>query len=184
MIETALDWIVNLFGLATLAIYSWALRAHFRSDGLSPQVKLLSLATTGLTIVLLASVWGYRQPAAALASGLAVMALSLGLFFWAVGATRQANLRHVFDDQQPIGIVQEGPYAYVRHPFYVAYMMFWIGWSVASWSPWSIIPTSGMALAYIMAARAEERRFEGTPYGEAYRAYAQRTGRFFPRISG
>lgn len=184
MIETALDWIVNLFGLATLAIYSWALRTHFRSEGLSPQVKLLSIATIGLTIVLLASVWGYRQPAAALASGFAVMALSLGLFFWAVSATRQANLRHVFDDQQPVGIVQDGPYAYVRHPFYVAYMMFWIGWSVASWSPWSIIPTSGMALAYIMAARAEERRFEGTPYGEAYRSYAQRTGRFFPRISG
>lgn len=51
-----------------------------------------------------------------------------------------------------------GPYRWVRHPFYAAFL-----------------------LALNRTAAREERRLLGSPFGPAYAEYLRRTGRFVPK---
>ena len=182
MIQTTLDWLVNTAALVTLASYAWSMRRHFRAVNVSAQANLLFIASAGTGFALLAQIWSDEQPIAALCAGLILQIASFALFWWAIRASRSAQLRYVFDEDAPATLVVDGPYRFIRHPFYSAYILFWSGWSLASWSWWSIIPALGLAAAYAAAARAEEARFARTAMSADYAAYVGRTGAFFPKL--
>jgi len=78
-------------------------------------------------------------------------------------------------------LVTTGIYRFIRHPQYTGIFLFTLGWllhwpSVITLALWPIL----MA-AYVWLARREEREIEAR-FGEAYRIYAGRTPRFFPRL--
>ncbi len=80
-------------------------------------------------------------------------------------------------------LVQEGPYARVRHPIYTGNVMAALGLAVLYLSP----PLAAFVLLLIALAvyrgRIEDE-FLRSPqaFGEAYVAYSARTGRFLPRL--
>ena len=76
-----------------------------------------------------------------------------------------------------------GPYRFVRHPFYVSYIVFWAGWSLAIWSVIVLFPFAILIVIYVFAARMEERLFAGTQMADQYAAYRQRTGFFWPKLT-
>jgi protein-S-isoprenylcysteine O-methyltransferase Ste14 len=77
-------------------------------------------------------------------------------------------------------LVTHGPYAFVRHPFYDAVALSVLANSLVA-ANWFIFLTGGMAFALIIArTRKEEERLLAR-FGDAYRAYMERTGRFLPR---
>ncbi|MDH7483809.1 MAG: DUF1232 domain-containing protein [Spirochaetales bacterium] len=78
-------------------------------------------------------------------------------------------------------LVRSGPYSLIRHPIYDAYLIIFLGTGMNTGN--ILFCLSGMAvMLYLMAFRLrnEEANLELT-YGDAYRHYAETTGRFFPR---
>lgn len=105
---------------------------------------------------------------------------SLWLIGFTLGAhTQPVSLWHQEDDV-PEGIVQHGPYRWVRHPFYAAFLTALLACFVAF--PHALTAGAlvfGLVQMNRTAAR-EERRLARSRHGEEYRAYMKRTGRFVP----
>jgi protein-S-isoprenylcysteine O-methyltransferase Ste14 len=140
-------------------------------------------AVVGITsLYFLFLTWSQYQRPQAQIVGIAVELAGASLFWAAIAASRTAQLRSAFDDVQPHSIVSSGPYQYLRHPFYTSYLIFWSGWALATWSPWTPLPVAIFATLYVIAARAEEKKFSSTPLAVEYQSYKSRTGFFWPRL--
>ena len=77
-------------------------------------------------------------------------------------------------------IVQEGPYAYVRHPMYTSGLLFLVGAGVLS-NNWMvlIVPTFSFLLLLALRIRDEEQML-AERFGISWERYVQRTGRLLP----
>jgi protein-S-isoprenylcysteine O-methyltransferase Ste14 len=180
--DLTLNLLVSAIGLAVVAQYTWALRGHFSSRSVPRGTMLISLVVVATTVVFLALTWLGTQPVWAVLLGVAIQLVGLALFWAAIRASRSARLRLAFDAEHPDSIVVEGPYRHLRHPFYTSYLIFWIGWAVATWSPWALVPLAVLLAVYITAALDEERKFSSTALAGEYEAYKQRAGFLWPRF--
>ena len=180
--DVFLDLIVTVVSVAALAQYMWSARGHFSSDGMPSGAKLLSWVVLGCALLLFFLLWALPQPLWAQLLGLLLELISFALFWAAIRASRQRQLRLAFDPGNPRSFVDIGPYRYVRHPFYVSYIILWAGWALATWSPWALVSLAVMVCLYIYAARDEERKFGLTDMAGDYAAYRQRVGFFFPKL--
>jgi protein-S-isoprenylcysteine O-methyltransferase Ste14 len=79
------------------------------------------------------------------------------------------------------GLVSSGAFGYVRHPLYVASLLFYLGLAVATASLFSFALLVFMFLFYNYIASYEEKLLE-EKYGEEYRLYKKRTGKWIPKI--
>jgi protein-S-isoprenylcysteine O-methyltransferase Ste14 len=175
--------IVLLGALLCFGSFSWAFKSHFRSTGSIPPgmklISLLSLACFAVFAVRLA-LYGTTGHGAA---GLTLFAGSLALFSWTISATRRTPPTMAFDTDEPDFLLQHGPYNYVRHPFYVSYVLFWIGTAAATTGiPGWVIPALMLAV-YQHAASREERKFAASGLSLAYNSYRRRAGMFLPRVT-
>src|SRR5580698_1653425 len=123
--------VVGIFGFACFAAFSWGVKGHFRSTGaMPPGMKLTSaLSLAGFAWFLWHLTAGVTD---AWPVALALFLCALGVFFWAIRATRHTPPTLAFDTDQPSFLLHHGPYRFVRHPFYLAYLMFWIGTAAAA----------------------------------------------------
>src|SRR5262249_42760426 len=77
-------------------------------------------------------------------------------------------------------LIQQGPYAWVRHPMYSFGMPFLFGLGLLA-ANWFIVLTGVGAVTLVMLRRApREEALMRKAFGHSYKIYAQRTGRFFP----
>lgn len=74
-----------------------------------------------------------------------------------------------------------GPYARMRHPQYVGFVLIMIGFLFQWLTLVTLIMFPILVIMYWRLALKEERDVEAE-FGEAYRQYAANTPRFFPRI--
>jgi len=74
-----------------------------------------------------------------------------------------------------------GAFHYVRHPVYVATLLFYFGMSIATASLLSLAVLAAIFFFYNYIAGFEEKLLEDR-FGDAYKAYKKRTGRWLPRI--
>ncbi|MBI3952117.1 MAG: isoprenylcysteine carboxylmethyltransferase family protein [Acidobacteria bacterium] len=78
-------------------------------------------------------------------------------------------------------LVTTGPYHYVRHPLYTAvFLTAGLAVFFITQTYFALLAIAFMFLAGHISVRSEERRME-QHFGQAWRDYAQRTPRFFPR---
>ena len=175
-----LDLIAILVATATFGSQVWSSRSHFVVSELQFAAKLVIAQVIIGLLVLLSIVALYDQPTVPQSVGIGLICLSLAIFWWAVRATRQAQLRAVFTKEMPQSLVTTGPYAYVRHPFYTSYLTFWLGLAFASWSIIGAALFISTFVIYWRAAGAEEAKFMTTDMAEAYREFAATRSRFFP----
>ncbi len=162
------------------AAFAWGVKGHFRSTGEMPVgMKLTSLLSTVLFLVFL---WHMRDGVSAFwLAGLALFTASLGLFAAAILASRASPPTLAFDTDQPSFLLLTGPYRYVRHPFYLAYVLFWLGTAIAAHAITGWIAPLLMTGLYVEAATREERKFANSPLAAAYAQYRTRAGLFWPR---
>lgn len=182
--ELILDLAVSVLSVLVVLQYGRSLRTHFKSERVPTGTMVISAVVVATVIVYLALLWVETQPVLAQLVGLAVECVGVWLFWMALRASREARLRMAFDAANPHGLVKTGPYRYLRHPFYTSYLVFWIGWAIATWSPWSLIPLLAITVIYVTAALGEERKFSRTELAEAYEDYRRQTGFFWPRLPG
>ena len=107
--------------------------------------------------------------------------LALLLFIWVhsnLGRNFSAKLR--ITDKQTL--VETGPYRWVRHPMYTAFYMLHIAAFFLT-ANWFIGVTWLIGLSIIIALRVNrEEAMMMKTFGDQYRSYMKRTGRFVPAI--
>ncbi len=165
------------------AAFGWGVKAHFRSTGdMPPGMKL----TTGLsTALFIAFLWHLHYGASSLwLPALVLFTASLAVFASAIIASRSTPPTLAYDNDSPNFLLNHGPYRYVRHPFYLAYVLFWFGTAIATPSLAGWLAPAIMTTLYLDAATREERKFANSELAAAYAAYRTRAGLFWPRPRG
>lgn len=112
--------------------------------------------------------------------GLGLGTLGLLLLAWvqhSLGSCFSATLR-IRRDQD---LVITGPYRSVRHPMYSALFLLWGGLAILS-ANWFILLQVLVGIGGVIRVRAPlEEAMMLEVFGDAYREYMRRTGRFLPR---
>jgi protein-S-isoprenylcysteine O-methyltransferase Ste14 len=112
--------------------------------------------------------------------GLPLALAGVGLFGW-MFQHLGLNVTSTSMPRREATLVTTGPYRWVRHPMYSAALILALATTLLTAS--IIVALSGIAVFVLLAARSriEERRLV-EKFGESYRAYQHRTGRFVPRV--
>ncbi len=159
-----------------------AIARHFRITKATPQL----VTTLALAICQFASfIWQMlvsAKPLALLGAALIAFFASQFLFGWSLHSSRKTKLNIVFEPGQPQRVLRSGIFRHIRHPFYLAYFMFWFGASLAA-GHWTTIALSLVLVAMLaLAARQEEKNFATSPLASDYAVYRKSTGMFLPKF--
>ncbi len=178
----ALDIFICVLGWVIIACHTWALKHHFNMPVIPNGVRLISTLVIISAAILSFLCFYLEQPTSAQIVGLIFLSFSFVLFWVTIRESSKAKLLAAFDEKLPHGLLKTGPYSYVRHPFYTSYLIQWVGWGIAAWTIWAIVPILFMTVTYWVAARDEENKFSKTEMADDYKQYISSTGRFFPKI--
>ena len=186
-----------LFALGFYGIMAWALRRTQRLAGRTPlaflrygnvEMKISAVAMFAFPAVLVAST---RRPDVAwlrpvvdeqsfIASAALLFAAGLALQFAALRALGKA-FRIGIDPEQRDPLVREGPYRFLRHPIYAAFIAYYAGaWLLQPNVLFGIV--TPVAILRIIYQANREERILLQRYGAAYAAYARTTSRFIPFV--
>lgn len=174
-------WLVLAAGLAIFAAFAAAVRFHFRSSTRSARFLMLSIASAASVITFGRDLWLRPKEPLLLGASLALFALAALVFAWAYSASRSAELKLIYEQDQPRGILRAGPYARIRHPFYTSYILYWSGCAVATLHPINIAYAVLLVPVLWMAAREEERGFDASALAADYAEYRRSAGLFWPK---
>jgi protein-S-isoprenylcysteine O-methyltransferase Ste14 len=103
------------------------------------------------------------------------------LFLWSFH-TLGKNLTDTVVTRREHTLVTDGPYRWVRHPFYDAVALCIVATSLIA-ANWFILLSGALAFALIVVRTRTEEEQLLARFGDSYRTYMQRTGRFLPRVS-
>jgi protein-S-isoprenylcysteine O-methyltransferase Ste14 len=113
-------------------------------------------------------------------TGVGAIAIAGGLLGWTFQSLGK-NLTDTVVTRQQHTLVLDGPYRWIRHPFYgsAALLMAAISLIAANW----FLFVTGVVLLclLIIRTRTEEENLVAR-FGDRYRRYMEQTGRFLPRI--
>ena len=115
--------------------------------------------------------------------GISILSLSLLIFLWTAWTNRQVKLTPIYSQNEPQHLVQSGPYRFVRHPYYSAYLLSFVGGGILSGTTLSLPVFLLVLHIYVGAADQEEGKFLNSSFAETYRKYRERTGMFFPKLT-
>jgi protein-S-isoprenylcysteine O-methyltransferase Ste14 len=111
-------------------------------------------------------------------AGVAVFFGAAALFLWTL-MTLGPNLTDTVVTRRAHTLVTRGPYQWVRHPFYVAVALMGIGTTLATASWFLAVVFVVFFSLIVMRTRIEEEKLVAR-FGDSYRDYMERTGRFWP----
>jgi protein-S-isoprenylcysteine O-methyltransferase Ste14 len=172
--------ILIIASLATFAVITGISTFHFTRKGAVPLGAIVISAAAVSSVAVFA--WcAWTAPRDTLLA-LPLYAAALGLFLWTIRTTRRRDFVLAFTKIVPASLSVDGPYAYVRHPFYVSYLIYHFTNALATTSllPWAMFAL--MVVIYVVAARGEEQFLSQGDYGNEYGAYRRRTGMFIPKL--
>lgn len=168
--------------LACFISFSWAIKCFFTTDQESRTgMQAIKILGGILTLVHLAALLFYNNSSGLYQIvGLAMYLLSLLTFWWAIKANKAKPLSLAYSLDEPQHLVNHGPYAHVRHPFYTSYLFFWVAGAFASQQWLLLLGVAVMFYLYFQAASLEENKFINSPLKAQYQNYQQQTGMFLP----
>ncbi len=79
----------------------------------------------------------------------------------------------------PSGPRSAGAFKYVRHPLYLGSILFYLGLALGTFSLFSLLLWVAICIFYNYLASYEERLLEAR-FGESYRSYREKTGKWLP----
>jgi protein-S-isoprenylcysteine O-methyltransferase Ste14 len=77
-------------------------------------------------------------------------------------------------------LIKKGPFAIIRHPLYVSYVLILTGLGFILLSYWLLIPALFLIIGIYPTAKAEEKVLI-EQFGDEYIKYQQKVGMFFPK---
>ena len=185
---------VALIAILNIIFVTLLPRIFFRQDGIWNLKWLLTAAPYAVNPIFLLlnteeiAIWepvvfGFPNERLILeTAGIPFFALSIALIGFTIGIHRVPIALWHQENDAPKSIVTHGPYAWVRHPFYTSFLMCLIGCVVVCphLAPLGTLIYATAAL--MVTARREERRLSASEFGDEYREYMIKVGRFFPGI--
>ena len=110
--------------------------------------------------------------------GLALIAGSLLVWMF---RTLGRNLTDTLVTRKQHTLVTTGPYRWVRHPMYASAALAIVGNSLVA-ANWYLFVVGCLALLLLVIRTRKEEQNLIAKFGDDYRNYMQRTGRFVPRL--
>jgi protein-S-isoprenylcysteine O-methyltransferase Ste14 len=110
--------------------------------------------------------------------------LSLALYQWAAISIRGRVFSYAGNTDLPQFVHRSGPYAYVRNPFYLSYLLAEIATVVMGPSVSGGVIVVLATVYFQWLARYEEGKFARSPVAVEYAQYKASTGRLLPRLKG
>ncbi|MBX3423088.1 MAG: isoprenylcysteine carboxylmethyltransferase family protein [Pirellulaceae bacterium] len=111
--------------------------------------------------------------------GVVIGGASAFLMYWTLSSLGK-NLTDTVVTRRDATLITHGPYRWVRHPFYLtaALLMSSVALLAANW----LIGIAGLLVLTLLAIRTPtEEAHLVARFGQQYRDYMDRTGRFWPR---
>ena len=171
-----------LSGIAGSGLFAWGVRGHFVGDKTPGGMQVVVVLSFVGSAVFLFDLWKTSVPDWRAATGFCLHLSAIALFGWAVLATRKNRPALAFAGERPAHIFRSGPYAYIRHPFYTSYLLFWLGCAIATSSLTLLLVLLSLAIIYTIAALGEERNFSRSSIRDEYEAFRKSTGLFWPKL--
>jgi protein-S-isoprenylcysteine O-methyltransferase Ste14 len=113
-------------------------------------------------------------------SGIALGVIGGSLLIWTLPNLGK-NLTDTVVTRRAHTLVSSGPYRWIRHPFYDAVALYLAANALAA-ANWFVFLTGVAVVALlVIRTRTEEEKLI-LRFGDSYRTYVGRTGRFFPRM--
>ncbi len=113
--------------------------------------------------------------------GAALMLLSIPFLLW-IQRHLSKNFTGTVQIRSGGGVITTGPYAYVRHPMYLCFLLLGTGIFLLT-ANWFLGGGFLLVILLVMIVRTPiEERALLNAYGQEYADYTKRTGRFFPRV--
>lgn len=103
------------------------------------------------------------------------------LLVWSVSSLG-SNLTDTVITREKHTLVQRGPYRWVRHPFYVAAALGLLGGSLVMANVFILLAGVVFWFAFLVPRTRIEEVHLIARFGDDYRDYMRRTGRFVPRL--
>src|SRR5215831_17080832 len=110
-------------------------------------------------------------------AGAIVFAVALALGFWAIATMTRAG-SNVPTNRPTTTIVESGPYRFSRNPIYLGMMLGQVGLAVAFDTLWLLVTLVPFALVIRYGVVAREEAYLERKFGDAYRSYCSRVGRW------
>ncbi len=189
-----------LFGVSFLTMMVYRLSQHLKAktyqgnSSLQAEGKLLNLVRVGFVVPFLWAVFSYLfaperltwaalpVPSALRWVGMGLLVLSLPLLVWVHQALAR-NFSTTLRIRPDHTLVTSGPYRWVRHPMYTVFCLMFAGVLVGT-ANWFLGGLALLALALIMLVRTPKEEAQLLErFGDDYRQYMQRTGRYLPRLA-
>jgi protein-S-isoprenylcysteine O-methyltransferase Ste14 len=149
-------------------------------------LRLAGLATFGSTAAWLWNpLWfawaAFSVPDWARWIGVCGFALSIAWLIW-MFISLGTNLTDTVVTRRNAHFVDHGPYRYVRNPMYSGILMIGpsLGVALGTW----LLPLAATVMFAVLARRTRiEEMYLIARFGDQYRSYMTRVGRFFPRLT-
>lgn len=114
--------------------------------------------------------------------GVGMATITIGLLIW-MFKSLGANITDTVAIRKSHSLVTHGPYRWIRHPLYTFGAILFLSFSLIT-SSWLIL-AFGIPTFWILYQRTSiEEAALLRRFGDDYQLYAERTGRFLPRVSG
>lgn len=113
--------------------------------------------------------------------GIVTGILCSALMYWTLNSLGR-NLTDTVVTRAEATLITDGPYRWVRHPFYVTAALLMASVTVLA-ANWLIGASSVLVMGLLAVRTPKEEQMLIERFGQQYRDYMAKTRRFFPRIS-
>ena len=184
-------WFLVLTAVAYGLGSPFLFRNHFKKEGIVSQENLdLSfwMVIPGFLVVFYASPLEYLLLDELIPRtlwtqilGLILIIICMVLFGWARGTLKNLYSGHV---QVKIGhtLIQHGPYRFIRHPAYAAYILMGFGIAIGFSSLAGILSIPLLLLPALIYRIFTEEKLLSAEFGEQFEAYSHNTRRLIPGV--
>ena len=188
MTEVARVWFLTLCVLGIVGFFATVVSFWSRREDVERKIGPLPvpapLIVFGLAALIVATRVGELSNGWTLVRGLGI---ALSVYALILIPMTALTLRRLFVPGAAVlrdhVLVTSGPFRLVRHPLLSAVSAFWLGAALGTLN-WLLLALWPLLLIAVHATTRHEEELLRGKFGEAYDAYAARTGSLFPKLLG
>lgn len=170
--------------LILYAYFIWLGLFYFKKKEIEDVAYFNIIKYLGVGLILLIVFLGFYHKSSNV-ENLVVLLISLssfGLLYFATYQHRSTRMQFAFSKSEPQSITTTGPYKYLRHPIYAAYILGWIAGFIKTEAMLVLPPILVLVGVYIKAIYKEEAEFLNGKTALEYTKYMVATHRLIPFI--